>query len=211
VTAVAELRVPPGRAGRLWLLRRLRGARLAGDLLDRKLRILQGEQARLRALARDTGAAWAAGWRAADRWGQRTAALAGRRELRLAATAPPVEVRVRWDTVMGLRHPAEATCRTPDPPAGARSPGTAAAVEAVGAYREAVRAAAAYAVARSACRAVENEVVATRRRRRAITQRWVPRLEAALRDHDRRLEEAERAEAVRLRWAGTRGRHRQPG
>ena len=38
------LAVPPGRAGRLWLQRRLETARGCGaDLLDRKLRILQGE------------------------------------------------------------------------------------------------------------------------------------------------------------------------
>lgn len=201
MTAVSELRAPPGRAGRLWLLRRLATARLAADLLDRKLRILHGEQDRLRALARDTGAAWRAAWRAADVWGARVALLGGRRELRLAAAPSPSEVAVEWTVVMGLRYPAKATCRPATSPAGARGPGTAATVEAAAAYRKALDAAMAHAAAANAYRAVSAEVAATRRRRRALTQRWIPRLENALRDLAQRLEETESAEGVRTRWA----------
>lgn len=197
---MAELRVPPGRAGRLWLRRRLGTARLAADLLDRKLRILRGEQARLAALARDSGAVWEAAWRAADSWGLRAAMLGGRRELRLGASSP-AEVDIAWGTVMGLRYPAVATCRVPDAPAGGHEPGTAAVVEAAAAYRTALRAGAEHAAASAALRAVDAEVAATRRRWRAVQQRWIPRLEAALLDLGQRLEEAERAEGVRQRWS----------
>ncbi|MFY1670252.1 V-type ATP synthase subunit D [Plantactinospora sp. WMMB334] len=198
---MSELRIPPGRAGRLWLLRRLEAARLAADLLDRKLRILHGERERLRARARDTGAAWQAAWRAADDWGLRVALQGGRRELRLAAARSPCDVDVTWTTVMGLRYPVTATCRAAGAPVGGPGPGTAATVEAATAYRQALAAAAAHAAASAAHRVVSAEVAATRRRRRAVTQRWIPRLERALGDLNQRLEEAERAEGVRMRYA----------
>lgn len=198
---VPELRAPPGRAGRLWLRRRLATARLAADLLDRKLRILRGEQDRLRALARETGAAWQAAWRAADAWGVRVALLGGRRELRLSAAPSPSEVDIDWTVVMGLRYPLAATCRPAAVPAAAGGPGTAATVEAAAAYQRALDAAVSHAAATGAYRAVSAEVAATRRRRRAVTQRWIPRLEDALRDLTQRLEETERAEGVRTRWA----------
>ncbi|BCB75079.1 V-type ATP synthase subunit D [Phytohabitans flavus] len=116
-----ELRTPPGRAGRLWLLHRLEAARHAADLLDRKLRILYREQDRLRRRARETGTAWQAAWRAADTWGLRTALLGGRRQLRLAAR-PPTDVGITWQTIMGLSYPATATCHaaTTNPPGPAR-------------------------------------------------------------------------------------------
>ncbi|GAA4472783.1 V-type ATP synthase subunit D [Phytohabitans houttuyneae] len=195
-----NLRIPPGRAGRLWLLRRLESARLAADLLDRKLRILHREQERLRARTQGTEAAWQTAWRTADTWGLRAALLGGRRELQTAAR-PPSEVDISWTTVMGLRYPATATCRAVPDPAGVRWSGTAATVAAAAAYQKAVDAAVAHAAAKAAYQAVRVEVTATQRRRRAITQRWIPRLEEALRVLIQRLEEAERAEAVRMRWA----------
>jgi V/A-type H+-transporting ATPase subunit D len=200
VTAVAELRVPPGRAGRLWLQRRLSTARLAADLLDRKLRILRTEQARLAARSQDTEAAWDRAGRAADVWGLRAALLGGRRELRLAAVSAAT-VEITWSAVMGLRYPAAVTCQIPDQPAGGREPGTSAVIEAATAYRVALRAATDHAAARAALRAVDAEVAATRRRWRAVTQRWIPRLEGTLRELSQRLDEAERAEGVRRLWA----------
>ena len=50
--------VPPGRAVRLWLTRRLQVARRGADLLDRKLQILQAELGRRRADAAQTAAEW---------------------------------------------------------------------------------------------------------------------------------------------------------
>ncbi len=48
---------------------------------------------------------------------------------------------------------------------------------------------------------VAAEVVTTRGRLRAIEDRWVPELEAGLHALDAALDELERAEGVRLRWA----------
>ena len=50
--------VPPGRAGRLWLQRRLETARRGAGLLDRKLRILQAELDQARESAAQTAAEW---------------------------------------------------------------------------------------------------------------------------------------------------------
>ncbi|HEX7744817.1 MAG TPA: V-type ATP synthase subunit D, partial [Micromonosporaceae bacterium] len=119
-------RVPPGRAGRLWLMARLHAGRLAVDLLDRKLRILRLEQERFRLRASQTGREWQTSWRTADRWGARAAVLGGRRELRLAAPAAATDVKVTWASVMGVRYPAEASCRLPAVSDADRSPGTAA-------------------------------------------------------------------------------------
>lgn len=203
-------RVPPGRAGRLWLMARLHTARLAVDLLDRKLRILRLEQERFRLRASQTDRAWQASWRTADLWGMRAAVLAGRRELRLSAPTASTEVRVTWASVMGVRYPAGASCRLPQASDADRSPGSAALVEAIGAYRTAVADAVAHAAAEAARRTVEAEVAVTRRRRRAIANRLVPRLESALATLNADLEETERAETIRLRWAAGHG-ERQEG
>jgi V/A-type H+-transporting ATPase subunit D len=194
-------RVPPGRAGRLWLRRRLHTGRLAADLLDRKLRILRAEQERYARIAEQTGAVWRDSWREADRWGLRGALTGGRRELRLAAAGQPAQVSVEWADVMGIRYPVGATCRLPEPPADARAPGTAALVPARTAYQAAVRAAAAHAAADAASRTITAEIATTRRRLRAITDRWLPALEAALDRRTAQMEEDERAEIARLRWA----------
>lgn len=194
------VRVPPGRAGRMWLLRRLHTGRHAADLLDRKVRILRTEQRRCQERAAITGQRWRQAWARADRWARRGAALGGRRELRLAAVPEPARVSVAWVNVMGLRYPGEVHCHLPDPDT-VRSPGTAALVEAAAAYRDAVRAAAEHAAAEAACRQVAAELATTRRRHRAIADRWVPELEAALRRLTAELDENERAETARLRWA----------
>jgi V/A-type H+-transporting ATPase subunit D len=194
-------RVPPGRAGRLWLRSRLRAAGLAADLLERKLRILRQEQERFGLRTRRAAEDWRVSWRAADAWGLRAAVLGGRRELRLATPAARAELAVAWSSVMGVRYPTGADCRLPDAASGDRGPGTAALVEATEAYRAAVRAAVAVATAETARRIVDSEVATTRRRRRAIADRLMPRLEAALAKLTDDLEESERAEGVRLRWA----------
>lgn len=193
--------VPPGRAGKLWLQRRLHTGRLAADLLDRRLRILRVEQQRYARQVEQSGVRWRESWHRADHWGLRGALAGGRRELRLAAPGQPAQVTVEWTNLVGIRFPVSATCEPPEPPAADRGPGTAALVEAGEAYRAAVRAAAAYAAADAARAAIAAEIATTRRRLRAITDRWIPELEAALRDRVAQLEEDERAEAARLRRA----------
>jgi len=51
---------------------------------------------------------------------------------------------------------------------------------------------------------VEAELVATRRRLRALEIRWIPRLTAALAQAELTLDELERADAVRVRRALSR-------
>jgi V/A-type H+-transporting ATPase subunit D len=199
-------RIPPGRAGRLWLTGRLRSARLATDLLERKLRILRLERERFDLRADRTGRRWGTSWRTADRWGTRAAVLGGHRAALLCAPAGRATVEVAWANAMGVRYPAEAVCRLPVAAVGDPVAGTVTIVEATEAYRAAVVAAVAHAAAEAARRAVDAELAATGRRRRAIADRLLPGLEAALASVTADLEETERAETVRLRWAAAGGR-----
>ena len=94
------IRVPPGRAGRLWLLRRLEVAARGADVLDQKRRTLLRERQRTAtALAerRRTGSAQRA---AAAQWNDRALALAGERRLRLGAVhcRRPATVRSPGET-----------------------------------------------------------------------------------------------------------------
>jgi V/A-type H+/Na+-transporting ATPase subunit D len=191
------LAVPPGRAGRLWLQRRLETARRGADLLDRKLRILQAELDRIRDSAARTGARWRDCQDEAERWLLRAALLGGQRAIRLADDGMPADITVSATVTMGIRYPAAATCAFPasaawDGPAlaGARQ-----------AHRAALAAAVEHAAAAEAVRVIEAETLATRYRLRAIRDRWVPRLEQALAEVTFAIEELERADAARLRLA----------
>jgi V/A-type H+-transporting ATPase subunit D len=188
----------------LWLGGRLRTARRAATLLDHKLHVLRTEQERLALIAGRTRTEWDAAQREADRWLTRAAVLGGQREIRLGTADQLAEVTVTWDAVMGARYPGEATCALPAESSVTRSPGSAALVEATVAHRRALRAAVEHATASAACRILETETVETRRRLHAIADRWIPRLESALRTLVERLDEAERSEAVQLRWAAGR-------
>src|SRR5690242_4044933 len=97
-------RIPPGRAGRLWLTDRLSAARRAASLLDRRLRILRVEQQRFELLAGRTGAAWRTAATQARAWLARGAALGGARGVDLAAARASAAVDVEWATVMGVRY-----------------------------------------------------------------------------------------------------------
>lgn len=203
---------PPGRSGRLWLRRRVALAHRGAQLLDRKVRILRSERDRARAATQAAARRWHRAAAEADTWLLRAGVLGGERALRLHAPPGPARVRLAWRDVMGVRVPEvdgfEAAGPSPQPP------GTAALVDASVAVRRALRSAADHAAAAAAEAAIEAELVETTRRLRAITQRWVPRLEEQLRLVSAQLEENDRAEAVRLRWAagghgGEATRHRR--
>jgi V/A-type H+/Na+-transporting ATPase subunit D len=189
--------VPPGRAGRLWLTRRLQVARRGADLLDRKLRILQAELGRRREVAAQTAAEWDRCCADAERWLLRASMLGGQRAVRLAADGQAADVTISYDVTMGVRHPASTRCRIPDP-ATWDGPTLAATRQAHGA---ALSAAVRHAAAAEALRVIEAEALATRYRLRAIRDRWVPRLEQALAEVTLALEEQELADAARLRLA----------
>jgi V/A-type H+/Na+-transporting ATPase subunit D len=196
-----KLAVPPGRAGRIWLVRRLATARRGADLLDRKLRILQIELARLQAAAAQTAADWDQCQADAQTWLLRAALLGGERAIRLAGDGQTADVRVSYVTTMGIRHPETAACTIP-PTATWDSPVVASARQA---HRTALEAAARHAAATAAVRLVDDEVRATRYRLRAVQDRWIPRLEQALAEVTFTIEELERADAARLRLAARRG------
>lgn len=194
------MRRPPGRAGRLWLRGRLQIAERGLDLLDRKLRILRGEQERLALLAQRTGDDFQRACTEAETWLLRAALLGGQRALRLAADGQPADVTVAWRDTMGIRYPTEASCSPPQQ----TSPSlvtTAALDRAVAAHRAALAAAVRHAAASAAVRTVDAEVTATRQRLRAIQDRWIPRLQATVTEVELALDELEHADAVRLRRA----------
>jgi V/A-type H+-transporting ATPase subunit D len=198
--------VPPGRAGRLWTLRRLRSGQLAAELLERKLLILRAEQQRLRLHHDRTARRWQECWREADQWAARAALLGAAREERLSEPSTGVDVTIGWTTVMGLRYPTETRCRFPAASEFARGPGTAVLVEATRAFTTAVAAAVEHAAAEAALKVVDNDVAATRHRLRAINDRWLPRLQSTLDRIERDLDETERENSFRLRWvAGSAG------
>jgi V/A-type H+/Na+-transporting ATPase subunit D len=194
-----RLTVPPGRAGRLWLTRRLAVARRGADLLDRKLQVLQRELDRRRDSAERAAVEWERRQADAESWLLRAALLGGERAIRLAAVGTPAEVTISHAATMGVRYPADATCTTPAS-AGRDGPALAAAREA---HCAALAAAVRHAAAAEALRVLEAETVATRYRLRAVRDRWIPRLEQALADVMFAIEEQERADAARLRRAAT--------
>jgi V/A-type H+/Na+-transporting ATPase subunit D len=193
--------VPPGRAGRLWLQRRLQVARRGADLLDRKLLLLADALGRLRTDAARTAAEWDRRCSDAERWLLRAALLGGERAIRLAADGVVADVTISYRITMGVRHPADATCVVPAP----LTWDGPVLIRARHAHRAALEAAVRHAAAAEALRVVEAEAVATRYRLRAVRDRWIPRLEQALAEVTLAIEEQELADAARLRLA-TRSR-----
>jgi V/A-type H+-transporting ATPase subunit D len=200
-----RLNVPPGRAGRLWLDRRLGAARRGADLLDRKLRILQAELGELRAAAARTERDWRERSADAERALLIAALLGGQRAIRLAAAGGDAEVRVEDAVTIGVRHPARGGYLPPLGPA----PWAGLSVEQARlAHQAALAAAVSHAVAAGAVRIIESETTATRYRLRAIRDRLIPRLEQARAEVALAIDELERADGARLRRI--RGRDLRP-
>ena len=196
-----RLHVPPGRAGQLWLRHRLAVADRAAELLDQKLRILRAERERRALVEARTRAAWESAARDADLWLARLAALEGQRALRLGAARTPATVDVRWAQAVGVRYPAGAEVRPGSPSSafvGNLLP------EARVRAGVALEAAASHAAALAALRALQTQEAATRRRLRSVRTRYRPILVATLREVEATLEEDERSDLFRLRWAARR-------
>lgn len=193
-----RLAVPPGRAGRLWLERRLDIARRGADLLDRKLRILRRELAVMRDYAARTEREWAQGCAEAEEWLLRSALLEGQRGSRLAAPGELAEVQISYTVTMGVRHPADGAYSPPRTPVLWVAP---AAAEARRTCEAALEAAVRHAAAASALRTLDAETATTRQRLHAIRDRWIPRLEEARAELELTFDELERADAARLRMA----------
>ncbi len=199
---MAELRVPPGRAGRLWLRHRLAVAERGVGLLEQKLRVLRTTQRQLHERAGRAEREWLDRAAEADVWGLRAGLAGGQRALRLATPPEPAEVSLPWTTVMGVRCPGEpGSVRSAGDPGDSTVVAGAAVLAARAAYERALDAAVRHAAAAAAVRIVDAEVATTRQRQRALRRHWIPRLDRALREVELELEEMERSEAVRRRWA----------
>jgi V/A-type H+-transporting ATPase subunit D len=204
------LRIPPGRAGRIWLVRRLEVARRGADLLDRKRQALLREQARVRAEAADARRAWYDATAQAASWNARAAILdgAGRLELLARHVQGQASLEVTWSNLMGARLPLAEQIIVPDAPPLSALGGSSATVIAARACREATRAAARYAIAERAETELTAELARAARRLRALQQRWIPQHEQALTQLDLALDESQREQAARVRWLADR--RRQP-
>lgn len=196
--------VPPGRSGRVWLAHRREVAERGSDLLETKLRILAAERDRAALRAERTARDWAEAAEDADRWLLRAALQSGRRGLRLAVDREPAQVRLTWTTTMGVTYPDRAMVVAPQADPDAATPDGTALVQARRQTRRALEAAAEHAAATAALEALDHEVRTTRRRLRALRERWLPRLDAAQAALAEALEQQEREEGVRLRWAASR-------
>ena len=204
------LRPPPGRAGRLWLLRRIDAAARGRDVLDQKRQALLREEARLRDEAERAEEEWRERAGEASVWLRRAAVLGGERALDLACfyAGGSAEVELVWRNTLGVSHPTEARLST----AGATAPflGTPALIPAAGAHRRALEAAARLGVARASHERVAAELALTARRLRTIERRWLPDHHATLSALELRLDEEEREELARVRWTAGRDRRFAP-
>lgn len=191
------------RAARLHLIRRLELARHATDLLHSKEQALQRERARLEVHAERARDAWARSAGKAAAWLQRSRALGATDELDMIIAHGPqaAEIAIDWQTSMGITYPGDVRCvpaQQPDLTA------TAALAPTMRAHHQALDAAAAHAATRTALARLDAELATTRRRRRAIGERLVPRLESELRHLELDLDEQDREEALRVRLTSER-------
>ena len=169
------------------------------ELLDHKQLLLRREQRRFSELSARTRREWESQAADAQRWHTRALVAGGRDALRRAVGATaPAQARLTWTSEVGVTYPSTASVELAAPPPLA---GTAALAAATGATRVALGAAVRYAAATTALARVDAELTATIRRLRALRDRWLPHLEEQLAALDLRLDETEREEATRLRWA----------
>jgi V/A-type H+-transporting ATPase subunit D len=197
------LRAPPGRAGRLWLVARLEIARRGAELLDRKRRALLRERRRVRGEVEVAQEAWRQADARAAAWSARAAILDGAARLELLArhAGEPASLELSWTNLMGARLPTIESLTVPDPPPLSALGGSSAAAFAARACADAAVAAARYAIARRAELELSVELRRASRRLRALQERWIPQHEAALAQLDLVLDENQREQAARARWA----------
>lgn len=200
------VRVPPGRAGRIWLVHRLATARRGAQLLDRKRQALLRQQASIRQEATDARRVWEDAAARVDAWSRRTWMLDGpeRLELLTRHVTGPVTFDLSWSNLMGARLPSAGELIVPDPPPFSALGGSSAAVLLAEACREAAGAAARHATAQRALAEVSAELARAARRLRALQERWIPEHEQALARLDLALDESQREQAARVRWLTTR-------
>ena len=203
-------KVPPGRAGRIWLRGRLDTAERGRDQLDRKLRILIPQQQRLQTHLRRRQEDWAAACGDAQTWLVRAVLLGGQDAIRGASPACLANVQLSWTSAMGLDYPTDAAL-VPAADGRDEATGNAAIVPAAAAFRAALLAGARTAAAQEAVTRLDAEIALTRRRLRALDKRWMPWLRDSLAQLELTLEQGEQEDGIRLRRAVGDSPDRRPG
>ena len=189
---------PPGRAGRLWLRRRLEVATRSRDQLDRTLHLVEVERHRLLALEESYRTEWERACAEGSTWLARAAVLTGRDGIRTATPPASLTAEVGWAATAGVVHPVTAVvAHAVRPPATSHA--TTALAPARDAYERALAAGASLAAVQAGLRSLDRQAAATRRRLRGLDKRWIPRLEESLRDLEAALEQGEREDRGRLR------------
>jgi V/A-type H+-transporting ATPase subunit D len=189
--------IPPGRAGRNWLRRRLATAERGREQLDRKLRILLPERERLHLQAQRCEQDWVDAVAEARHWYARMTALGGQDAVRRQQPSGAVTVAIGYRTSVGLSYPTQARIAAPSVPSTLA--GNAASGPAAAAFGDALLAGARSAAADAAVRSLTAEIALTRRRLRALDKRWLPWLAAELAALEQSLEQGEQEDNVRLR------------
>lgn len=196
------LRIPPGRAGRTWLIRRIDTGRRGADLLDRKREVLMRAQPAVRARLAQARRTFRDAAAEADAWSERAAVLDGPGRLELLARHAGAHATVAWSwsNVMGARLPAVERIDVPRAPALSALGASSATVLAARACEAAVAAAVLLAAAERADAELTAELTRAGQRLRALRERWIPEHERALAQLDLALDEAQREQSVRIRW-----------
>lgn len=198
-----RLRPPPGRVGRPWLLRRLEVARTASQVLDEKRRALLRERVRLEAHVSEARSVWEEAAREAADWLDRAVVLSGERRVNLARqhSRARAQIEVAWRNSLGAILPDEPTLEIAEGGGLVTVGGSAALPVAVIAHTRALAAAVRYASLQVAFDRLSAELATTTRRLQAIERRWIPGHEQALARLELALDESEREDVARTRWA----------
>ena len=201
-------RVPPGRAGRMWLSGRIAFARRAAELLDRKRQLLRRDLIVFASQREESKQKWEAACLAAEHWGLRAAVISGESDLAAtaAAVAGQASVEVSWRNSMGVIHASDTRFVPAHLSPIEEAAANAAVPPAAAAYGLALQAAVVHAAMDNSFRILSAELRAIEGKLRAIERHRLPALENARRELELRLDELEREERVVTRWAE---RHRE--
>ncbi len=190
-----------GRAAKVQVERRLETARHGARLLDRKQHILADQLERLQLDADLAVTEWEKLFRVSSLWLRRSAALDGSAQIGAAAPLGTATVLLQWGNAMGVRYPESCECSLPAMP---QAGGSSALSYAAAAHGQAVVAGVRLSVLQRALVLLAAELAGSRTRQHAVENRWIPRLENELQNIQRKLDEQELEESLRLRWAADR-------
>lgn len=197
----------------LELRRRAATATRGRDVLDQKRAVLQHELPAARAAAERARAELRPVLDDAQALLVRAAILSGADELERVAASQQARasVALRWESVMGVPVPHVDSVEIPPPP-DAGPLGTSATMDvAIERFRAALRAAAVAAAAAARHRRLLEDARRTARRVAALDHVWLPLLHDQIRQVAATLEEVERDELARARWATSSGPARDLG